>query len=339
MRPDKLIEARFSLTAKQNDIIDMVLSQIKDDGCFRYELDIERYKNFYRTDTSNIYRDFKKAVESFEGKGFSVINNETNERVYYPWFSKIHYKNNEGKIFVNLDVDFKNILLEVKKRIYYDITYTLNFRSVYSKRLYYYLKSFEDTGWRIDDIDELRDKMECPQSYRNFSDFKRYVLDPAYTEINNESDINFEYNTIKEGRRISKIEFTIIRVKKGNEPMRLPLNLEEEKGKELINDEEDQIEAVAKITEGKLSKSSIKTLLKVSNGDIEKIKEKYMLAKKTGNINDLGKWMYSAIKGDYKSEKSMKHRTFNNFEGRRYTPEEIEKITEGLLKKSRGLLD
>jgi len=39
-------------------------------------------------------------------------------------------------------------------QLIYKIEYPLNFRSIYSKRLYYYLKRFEDTGWRIDKLAE-----------------------------------------------------------------------------------------------------------------------------------------------------------------------------------------
>lgn len=346
-RPDNLIEARFSLTTKQNDIIDMILYQIKDDDCYKYEIDIEKFKGIYKMDTSNIYRDLKKAVESFEGKGLEIVNSQTNERVYFHWFSKIHYMNNSAKIFVNLDMDFKKVLLEVKKKIYYDLRYTLNFSGIYSKRLYYYLKSFEDTGWRKDNIDELRKKLECPKSYNAFYDFNRYVLKPAHGEINNNSDISFEYEPIKVGRKIAKIEFRI-HPKENNKkqeqlpgelPNDEPSNIGEQEPIEAPNDEQkieeektpvknetkespkeeavDFIERVAKITEGKLSKASIKTLLKVAKNDIEKIREKYILSLEEENIDDLGKWMYSAVKNNYTKEKGKnKKKTFNNHKSR-----------------------
>lgn len=348
MRPDNLIEARFALTAKQNDIIDMVLSQIKDDDCYRYELDIERFKNFYKTDTSNIYRDLKKAVEGFEKIGLEILNTEINERVYFPWFSKIHYKNNEGVILVNLDLDFKKILLEVKKKIFYDITIPLNFTSMYSKRLYYYLKSFEDTGWRIDNIDELRSKLECPKSYDNYSDFKRYVLNPAYGEINNNSDILFNYQTIKEGRKIAKIKFLINSKKNLNINKEKPLLLDENSdtfdNTEIKNSEDNEnadnpIDLIRTITEGKLSEASMETLYKVAEGNIEVIKEKYLLAIKNGSVEDLGKWLYRAIQKDYKEEKGLANRKnkkpgFNNFKSRLdEDPDYANKIKKALKEK------
>ena len=45
-RPETIIEARFSLTKRQNDVLDMVFSSIEDDNKLRYEIDVVKYSNF-----------------------------------------------------------------------------------------------------------------------------------------------------------------------------------------------------------------------------------------------------------------------------------------------------
>lgn len=209
VRPENIIEARFSLTNKQNSIVDMVLTKITDDDNLSYSLDVKQYESLITTDTSNIYRDFKKAVKSFEKKGLTIIDKETGEEIWFAWFSKIHYKDKQGRIDINIDKDFKKILYEVKKKIFYDLAYTLNMKSNYSQRVYYYMKSFEDTGWRIDKIEDLAKKLEAPISYKNFANMKKYVLDKAKEEINDITDIIFGYEAIKTGRKVTHIRSTI----------------------------------------------------------------------------------------------------------------------------------
>lgn len=209
VRSESIVEARFSLTGKQNDILDMLFSEIENDDKCSYELSVDKYKAIYNTDTSNIYRDLKKAVKSFETKGFYIIDKINNQEIYYAWFSKIYYKNNDGKIVVDIHKDLKKMLYEVKKKIYYDINYTLNFSSNYSKRLYYYLKSYEDTKWRKDKVEVLLKKLECPTSYEEFKFFKKYVLEVAKKEINSTSDIFFDYELEKVGRKVEYIIFSI----------------------------------------------------------------------------------------------------------------------------------
>lgn len=209
VRPENIIEARFSLSNKQNSIVDIVLSKLRDDDNLTYELDVKEYEYLIKTDTSNIYRDFKKAVKGFEKAGVNIFDKETKEETWFAWFSKIKYKDKQGKIEVNIDKDFKKILYEVKKKIFFDLAYTLNMKSNYSQRVYYYMKSFEDTGWRIDLIDDLTKKLEAPESYKNFANMKKYVLDKAKEEINEITDILFDYEPVKSGRKVTHIKSTI----------------------------------------------------------------------------------------------------------------------------------
>lgn len=308
VRSDSIIEARFSLTAKQNDLLDMLLCEIQNDEQNKYLISVDKYKEFYQTDTSNLYRDLKKAVKGFEGKGFRIINKETGEEIYYAWFSKIHYKPKRGEIVVSIDLDFKKLLWEVKKKIYYDVRYTLNFNSQYSQRMYYYLKSFEDTGWRIDKVDNLLYKLECPKSYNKFSDFKRFVLETAKEEINNTSDIYFTYETKKTGKKVTDIKFSIKSkekycAKSKNTDNLSPLVLQ-----------------IKEFTKDKLSNEEIISLLKIAGNKIEIIKEKYTIMLKQRKVYNIYKWLESAIQKDYKIKSYEQISCFNDYEQRPFDP-------------------
>lgn len=323
VRSESIIEARFSLTSKQNDLLDMLLCEIENDDKYQYVLSVDKYKDLYYTDTSNLYRDLKKAVKSFEGKGFRLINKETGEEIYYSWFSKIHYKPKQGEIQVNVDLDFKKMLCEVKKRIYYKIEYTLNFNSIYSKRIYYYLKSFEDTGWRLDDIEKLQSKLECPNSYKNFANFEKYVLKVADNEINADSDISFKYEAIKKGKKVTHIKFYVQSKNKDTKALS-----EVAVGEVKVEDgEEGLIEKVKKFIKEDIGDISIKTLLKTANNDLELIKEKYKMLNRQKHVDDVGGWLNWAIQTDYKDNKVSATQTslFNNFEQRTYDYDALEK--------------
>ncbi|WP_026883709.1 replication initiation protein [Clostridium akagii] len=213
MRPDSIIEARFSLNKKQNDILDMVFATIENDNKLKYEINVIKYTKLYNIqDKSNIYGELKKAVKTFEGKGFSIINKiseKKQNRIYFAWFSSIQYFDGEGKIVVEIGQTLKELLLEVKRAVFYNIQYTLNFNCIYSKRLYYYLKLYEDTGMRIDNLDILREKLECPESYKKYANFRRFVLEPSYKEINGHSDIEFEFEEVKTKNKVTNIKFYI----------------------------------------------------------------------------------------------------------------------------------
>ncbi|WP_411956143.1 hypothetical protein [Clostridium sp. FP2] len=71
------------------------------------------------------------------------------------------------------------------------------------------MKSYEDTGWRIDNLDALRDKLQSPKSYKKYSDFRRFALEPAHAEINSNSDIKFKYEEVKTGNKVIALKFSI----------------------------------------------------------------------------------------------------------------------------------
>jgi plasmid replication initiation protein len=216
---DELVEARFNLTSKENNIIDMILNIIKDDKKYIYEIDLEKYKKLFKDGSTNVYRDMKRATKNLFKKhnNFIIKNKATGEEFDFVWFSMLHYNDKEGSINFEIGDTLKKLLLDIKKRIYYDLRYTLNFRSIYAKRMYYMLKSFEDTGWRLDKIEDLKYKLKCPESYKNYAIFKQKVLDIAENEINGNSDITFSYEPIKTGRKVTSIKFTIVSNKAKNE--------------------------------------------------------------------------------------------------------------------------
>lgn len=328
-RPETIVEARFALTKKQNDIIDMVFATIESDDKLEYEIDLDKYAKLYQLkNKSNVYSDLKKATKSFEGKGFRILNKERKREDYFPWFSRITYLDGESKIVVELGKTLKQLFLDVKRACFYNIEYTLNFKSIYSQRLYYYLKTFEDTGFRVDNLEELKKKLVCPSSYKNFADFKRFVMVPAYEDINGNSDMSFEYKPEYTGRKVTSLKFYIKTNKSRNNKK---TNVIEEvcatkEGKYSI-EFTNKINEIKKVFEEEITDLGAETIFATAKGDISKIKEKYTLSKNVANIDNIVGWMLNALKKDYKTLKrnGNKEGGFNDYEQREYDFDKLER--------------
>ena len=342
-RPMAIIEAKFDLDSRQNDIIDMLLTEINDDDKLVYELNIEKYKKIYKSDTSNIYRDMKKATKQFENKGFHAIID--GKETWFSWFTKITYEDKKGKIQLKIDSELKDLLSEVKQRICYDIGNTLNCVSKYSKRLYYYLKLYEDTGWRIDALENLYSKLKCPDSYiKNYGKFKEKVLNVALQEINNITDLYFDYEEIKEGRKTVRLKFNIKNknitpklIENKNLEMSVVIN-------ELLKDYL-QKDDIIKIENKLVTYFEGRTKSKANN-EIEYLKEKMKYLETYSKTKAEGSsyiaLLLGALKGDWievKKKTSNKNNSipkgkqlrFDNFKGRDYSDEQMDKIERGLL--------
>lgn len=77
-----------------------------------------------------------------------------------------------------------------------------------SIRLYEFCMQFEDTGFMIIGVDELRERMELEGKYSLFSDLRKWVIEPAIKDINLNTDYNAKWEIkYKKGRKATHLAF------------------------------------------------------------------------------------------------------------------------------------
>lgn len=92
----------------------------------------------------------------------------------------------------------------------YRLKNVVDLTSRYSYILYLYLENnrFRKT-WTIS-VEELKTLLRCTgASYNKFKVFNDRVLKPCYKELNEKTSIKYSYETIKTGRKVTKIKFTV----------------------------------------------------------------------------------------------------------------------------------
>jgi plasmid replication initiation protein len=89
-----------------------------------------------------------------------------------------------------------------------------SFRSLHALRLFEILYAECQTYTRkrlTFELDDLKKRLGVGQSYPNFADFERRVLQPAQKECIERSPLIFTYARYKTGRKVTKLTFTIKR--------------------------------------------------------------------------------------------------------------------------------
>lgn len=125
-------------------------------------------------------------------------------------------KNGEGQLYIKLECTSKAkkyiFSIEVLKYIQYKIKCITSLTSRYSYVLYSYLKQYEKYSkkWTIP-LDKLRSLLNCnTDKYKtNFKYFNRDILKKSQAEINEKTDIRFEYEPVKTGRTVTAIRFKV----------------------------------------------------------------------------------------------------------------------------------
>ncbi len=209
----ELINSKLLLSSVELNLLYCFITQIDtEDKDFKqykvHKKDIEKMigleLDFNSIDkaTTNLMRPFKIETRNMTDKNSFKKRN---------LFSSIDFSNNEFSFRFNEEmkehlIGLKNNFVSAKF-----IGTVSKMKSIYSKRIYFMLKQrLLLKTWTIE-VDILRDKLVDPksESLNIFNNFKRKVLDMAMIEINNHSDIKFDYEVIKEGRTIKSLKFNI----------------------------------------------------------------------------------------------------------------------------------
>lgn len=115
-------------------------------------------------------------------------------------------KKNEGvsKFYV-FDEIWKSLLDFTKGYRKYELVTAMQFKSVYSMRMYE-LMSGQKRPLEFT-FEQLREMLCIKDKYSNANDFKRWVLDIAKKELDENSPYSFNYIEIKEGRKVVGFKF------------------------------------------------------------------------------------------------------------------------------------
>jgi len=228
---DLIQRTKYDLTTQEQKILLYCISKVKpnDDDFKLYKFKIKEFCEICGIDekSGKNYADLREAVLGIQNKGFYMKQND-GTYISMNWIEKSIIRPKKGTIEIRLDKDMKPYLLQLRSRFTsYSLYFTLAMPSRYGVRLYDILKSYEGLGQCSFDIDQLKILLWA-EKYDIFSNFRVNVLDVGVKNINDYSDIHVSYELFKEGRKFSRIQFTITPKWKmgGDETLRTIKNIE-----------------------------------------------------------------------------------------------------------------
>jgi len=229
---DLIRQARFSLSALEQNIIYFAMSKIKpDDKDFMH-------LNFTVAEFCEVcgiaaedgnqggheYRRVKAAVKSVSDKSVWV-KYPTGAEVLIRWFDTCVILPDTGEMSIIFSQSMKPYLLGLIERAKlggegYTQTMLLTYLALfskYSKRIYEILKSYlyvkgnQEKLYRVTHVeyglDELK-RLVNAENYDRYPDFRRFVLETAAREINAVTDISISFEPIKTRHKTTGVRFT-----------------------------------------------------------------------------------------------------------------------------------
>jgi len=300
---NQLVEARYSLSLYEQRLILMMISMVEpnDEDFKDYSIKINDFKKMIGLKTNNLYPKIKMLLRGLRNKDI-LIPKQGGNYLITGWISDAEYLEKEGIVLLSFSKKLKPYLLALKENFTsHKLGIAIKFKGLYTIRIYTLLKQYEKIGYRIFSVSEFKEILGIDfDKYTVFANLRARTIMPAQKEFsakNKEggyvSDINFDLELSKTGRKISHIKFII--KKQQTKIEATPLMLK-------IDDNEDQIEYTAML--------KIKVSEKQALMYLEKYSPKYIIEKlelltkrqQIENIQNPAGFFVKALKEDWQSE-------------------------------------
>lgn len=317
-----MMNSHYDLSIEEQKVILTLASMVKseDEEFKSYRFNIADFINLIGIKNKSQYTEIPRITKELMKKVFEI--QEENKVIQVAWLSSAIYEKGSGYVELEFSPRLKPYMLKLNSMFtQYKLGNILMMKSKYSPRFYEFLKcnEFKNQGFEIE-LDELKCLLKIKDSYDRFYDFKKKVLLYSQKEINELTDITFEFEEIKQGRKIDKIRFYITSKCKKAE------NVSKEELEEAEPDLDDLADQLRKIIQEDLRTKEYKALLQAASNDISLIEAKYQLARKQKKIDNLVGWLMKAIEEEYSEPvEKRKIASFNNIEPRKYDFKELER--------------
>lgn len=291
-KSNTIIESQYKLTLQEQRILLITASKVQPS-----DEDFKPYK-FRVTDLmdkmgvssqTSMYSYIKNVVKGLQSK--TIEFKKGNKTIVANWLVTSIYEDQEGTVILKFNPDLKEFFLQLKERFTtYQLENVIQLSSVYSIRIYELLKQYENIKKRKFTIEELRDKLGIEKTkYKQYGHFKDRVINAAQKELAEKTDISFNFEEEKKGRKVVGIVFQIISNKGTAEPI---VNL----SPPLENSKRKQLEK--RLKELEVNERLFEYIFKQYS--LEQIERNVIYSEeRKGTMSSIGGYTYKAIQSDY----------------------------------------
>lgn len=198
--------------SKEMDLFFAICAKMKEKSQSKIEFnftDLKALSEYKMTATKAFTKDLENVYDKMLNLTYreEKSNGDITKFVLFTGFS---IKNSKKSVEISINPDFEYILNELTREFtQFELREFTNLSSSYSKTMYRLLKQYKSTGFYSVKIEEFRELLDIPKSYR-MSKINERILGPIQRELSQ----YFEPFTItkikskKKGNRIDRLEFS-----------------------------------------------------------------------------------------------------------------------------------
>ncbi|MBU3157733.1 replication initiation protein, partial [Clostridium estertheticum] len=271
-KSNNLINCNYDLSLQEQKIILTLASMVQpqDENFKPYIFKIKDFMKLLGIDNKSKYTEIPKITKELMQKVFEI--KKGNKVTQLAWLSSAEYEKGTGMVELEFSPKLKPYMLGLKEfYTSYKLDNVLSLKSKYSVRLYEILKSNLYRKYIEIEVEEFKNMVGSKEkAYNIYNNFKNRILIRAQKELIEKTDIKFDFEEIKTGRKVTSIKFIITSNKVSNE---IAASLEKINPK--LQQNMDDINRIKEIINEPIKDIDALKLFEIAKGDINIIKEKY----------------------------------------------------------------
>ena len=216
VKDNALINASFKLDLVEQRLIILAITEARETGTgitsdSYLTVHASKYIETFGGERQAAYKALKSASETLFFRYFSFVSLHEKGVKHHRsrWVSDIAYQDGTASVDIRFSPIIAPLITRLEKHFTsYDIEQISHLTSKYAIRLYELLIAWKSVGKVSFNLEDFRDKIGLDATeYRTMSNFKKFVLDVAVSQINKHTDITVSYEQKKKGVRVSGFDF------------------------------------------------------------------------------------------------------------------------------------
>lgn len=211
-KSNNLIEAGYKLSLNEQRLVLSVISQLDARKPFPKNNDFvitaSEFSKIFDIPLKQAYEILDDAASRLYERDIKTFDHAAKTREKFRWVDGVKYWYGEAKVTLSLSRHIVPYLAMLHQQFTtYELKQISNLKTSYSIRFYELLVQFIKTGERYISLEKIRSLFELTKEYPRFYDFKKRIIFPSIYEINLNTNLLVEWDTVKNGKTITGLIF------------------------------------------------------------------------------------------------------------------------------------
>ena len=210
-KSNALIRASYRLTLEEQRLILACLVQIDPRGTVPPKITVhaQDYAQQFGLCLKSAYSQLRAVARGFYEREITIRDTHRQHRSQFRWVQQVDYFDGQGRVDLYFSDKIKAYLGQLRGNFSsYSIEHVAGLSSNYSIRLYEMIVQWLDIRNEIEfPLDEFRDRLLLTEKYAAFDNLRRRVIVPALRDLNQRSNLNVDWQSVRRGRKVDRLRF------------------------------------------------------------------------------------------------------------------------------------